>query len=395
MGGDGDDVMPSSSLPARFGTSSLHPSPQKIATWTPSTRRATDRPPAAAPAKASTIQPSTSSGSFAPTQPSRESGRFATAAQELAASSKRAASFYGLSALSESQSSSGYIPRQSGGSDPGQQPSFPPASTATSSSSPRTSPTQVALQAAIADENRAEFNGITHNVVSFLPKTGRGRSAVIERPYPLSQAVLKRLTVSKSELQMLEKFKSLLSHANEAPALIPILELSSQPVSAQQEKYTVDIISQHIVSGREITSKIGQNQPRPQEAQLKRWLYRLLEALALLHRNKILHGGIKPKNILIGPSDDVSLVDAAAATLDPSLLPSDVNAAASLSLYRPPDWINPPQPEKVDIWGVGMVFFQLIAQSNIEKVRFFLLSKSRFFAFLRFIYTFYDCRNML
>lgn len=178
--------------------------------------------------------------------------------------------------------------------------------------------------------------------------------------------------MSKSELDTLRRLKSVIgAGVAEPPGLLPTAALLETPVPNSADRFIVDVLTKWAEGGREIGTKMGSILQKPQESQLKRWFYRVLEALAFIHRNKLYHGGIKPKNLIISQNEEEAfLVDAITGSLDPSALPlMDTQGISALGLYRPPDWINAPQPDKVDIWATGMIFFQIVSNTNIERVR--------------------------
>jgi serine/threonine protein kinase len=204
--------------------------------------------------------------------------------------------------------------------------------------------------------------------VKRLPLTGRGHAAIVER-FDRSQYILKRVLVTKSELDSIKRLRQLQSPGVDIGVLQPTVALNEAGLTDANERQFVDLMIQYIPGVKEITSRVGSNVNKTAESNLKRWLYRVLESLAFLHRNKIQHNGIKPSNVVVEQNDEIHVLDPIWGSLDPSVLPLDAHGVSSLGLYRPPDWINAPQPDKVDIWAVGMLFFQLIAPTNIEKVR--------------------------
>lgn len=95
-------------------------------------------------------------------------------------------------------------------------------------------------------------------------------------------------------------------------------------------------------------------QPTPE--QLRTWTWQLLQAVAYLHHRGVIHGDIKPSNILVMDLSTVQLTDLSLATLDGW----SHRFTACTFICRPPeawgrhDWTN-----KVDIWALGVSLYYL------------------------------------
>uniref|UniRef100_A0A0C3U6N5 Protein kinase domain-containing protein n=1 Tax=Guillardia theta (strain CCMP2712) TaxID=905079 RepID=A0A0C3U6N5_GUITC len=103
----------------------------------------------------------------------------------------------------------------------------------------------------------------------------------------------------------------------------------------------------------------GRRQYLP-EARIKSYMYQLIKAMDHMHRNGIFHRDIKPENILI--SDDVlKLADFGSCRGIYSKQP--YTEYISTRWYRAPECLltDGYYNYKMDLWGVGCVFFEIIS----------------------------------
>ncbi len=97
-------------------------------------------------------------------------------------------------------------------------------------------------------------------------------------------------------------------------------------------------------------------------SQIKCIMHQLLEALAYLHANGIMHRDIKGANILMNNKGEVKLADfGLGRQLDPRPVPHYTNRVVTL-WYRAPELLLGANQygTAIDIWSVGCFFFELL-----------------------------------
>ena len=92
---------------------------------------------------------------------------------------------------------------------------------------------------------------------------------------------------------------------------------------------------------------------------IKKYIIQTIEIIKYLHSLKIIYRDIKPENILLDKNDNVKLCDYGWATY--------FTPGKFLTVYcGTPEYVSPemlkkyPYNEKVDIWGIGVLIFELV-----------------------------------
>ena len=94
---------------------------------------------------------------------------------------------------------------------------------------------------------------------------------------------------------------------------------------------------------------------------IRKWLCQLLIGLSEIHSNKIIHRDIKPSNIFINSDFNLVIGDFGSAVVTSKPLNSFVGSA----LYLAPEVVkDQPYTKAIDIWGVGLVLFELMHREN-------------------------------
>jgi len=111
--------------------------------------------------------------------------------------------------------------------------------------------------------------------------------------------------------------------------------------------------------------------------QVKRFMYQILEGLAFIHANDILHRDIKPNNVMCKLPEGGSLDDAELKIIDFGLARSFGITVASISSnvvslwYRCPELIMGSQKytTAVDVWSAGCIFYYLLTREPLFPVK--------------------------
>lgn len=100
---------------------------------------------------------------------------------------------------------------------------------------------------------------------------------------------------------------------------------------------------------------IFNNQDTPGDNTLKSWLHQILQGLAFLHCNNIIHLDIKPSNILLFKDGSVKITD-----FSYSRFGGNVEGSLGTNCYKSPEVLNGENiGEKSDIWSLGNTFYYL------------------------------------
>ena len=105
------------------------------------------------------------------------------------------------------------------------------------------------------------------------------------------------------------------------------------------------------------------------EERIGRWLNGLLAGLETVHTSNLIHGDIKPLNIIIDRHDKAVLIDFGASAIYRS---TDATQARHLSPnYAAPEQISGSHDldHRVDLYSLGAVFYEAITGDKLTKVR--------------------------
>ncbi|GAB6019148.1 hypothetical protein CHUAL_000767 [Chamberlinius hualienensis] len=102
-----------------------------------------------------------------------------------------------------------------------------------------------------------------------------------------------------------------------------------------------------------------QTYKRLDDKRVAKIIYQLADALKYCHQKKVIHRDIKPENILIGPTGDIKVADFGWSVHAPSS--SRRNTLCGTLDYLPPEMVEgKPHDEKVDLWNVGVLCYELL-----------------------------------
>lgn len=95
----------------------------------------------------------------------------------------------------------------------------------------------------------------------------------------------------------------------------------------------------------------------PTEEQIKKWSYHLIQAIACLHKQDIIHGDIKASNLLLYKTDTIKLSDFTLSTK----VGWNNSYEVCTCTHRPLEvWLNRSWDKSVDIWALGCTLFEIV-----------------------------------
>jgi serine/threonine protein kinase len=104
----------------------------------------------------------------------------------------------------------------------------------------------------------------------------------------------------------------------------------------------------------------SKDRPRVPPRLLRSWCYSLAQAVACLHREKIIHADIKGNNVLLFPDNVVRLGDFTLSVKAWSAEQEIFNHRVCTYSHRPPEcWWNQGWSFPLDIWSLACTFFEI------------------------------------
>jgi serine/threonine protein kinase len=109
-----------------------------------------------------------------------------------------------------------------------------------------------------------------------------------------------------------------------------------------------------------------QHQDNKQE--LRKILVDILKLLKILHGENIIHGDIKPDNVLINAKGAVSIIDFGHSLSN--IIIDDTSYLTQNLCYRAPELLgkNTPITHKIDIWSLGCTYYELLTDKILFDV---------------------------
>lgn len=95
-----------------------------------------------------------------------------------------------------------------------------------------------------------------------------------------------------------------------------------------------------------------------------RFFYRVLQGLNFLHQNGIIHRDLKPENILISKDFKPKITDFGTSTQKHFNQKMLKTFCGTYEYMAPEIFMRTHQTEKVDIWSLGVLIFEVIHQDN-------------------------------
>ena len=105
------------------------------------------------------------------------------------------------------------------------------------------------------------------------------------------------------------------------------------------------------------------------EDQKKTWMLDVCEALLFLRKENIVHGDVKPSNILVYDNDKIKLGDFGCSVLVSSNTVTSVTMTCGTIIYNSPETLDRNEmSHKSDIWSLGCMFYELILGKKLISV---------------------------
>jgi len=148
----------------------------------------------------------------------------------------------------------------------------------------------------------------------------------------------------------------------ELRALGQLHHLNIAPVRGLGECESCHYLATHLVAGRSLAQVVGEDSPLPAERALSIAI-QVAVALDYAHKQRLVHGGIKPTNIILGEGDRAVLVDFALARLaDDAVRRSAGGVVLGEPQHLAPELLaGQPASHAADRYAFAVVLFTLLA----------------------------------
>lgn len=153
----------------------------------------------------------------------------------------------------------------------------------------------------------------------------------------------------------------------EHPGIVPVYDAGRGPDG--QPFYTM-----RLVQGRALTDLLAEG-AQDGRRRLLRTVLQAVQAVAFAHDRGVVHGDLKPANVMVGPFGETQVVDWGLARVDPSrLAPEDDGRATMIEAPPPagavagtPAYMSPqqaagqPAAPTDDVWALGAILHEVVA----------------------------------
>jgi serine/threonine protein kinase len=139
------------------------------------------------------------------------------------------------------------------------------------------------------------------------------------------------------------------------PGVIPILDVGID--ERRRLYYTMPLIE-----GRDLKVMFDQAHAEPQGRSLTRALFALVkvcEVVSYAHSREVIHGDLKPANVLLGRFGEIYVLDWGLATLDSESLPEGV--VSGTPSYMAPERAEGRVSLQSDVYSLGAMLYRLLA----------------------------------
>ncbi len=194
---------------------------------------------------------------------------------------------------------------------------------------------------------------------------GEGAMGVVYRGFdPDIRRIVALKTIRKQMGEGADAAQSAARFRNEAQAAGRLLHPGIVGVYDFGESDTyggrVAYIAMEYVEGHTLSQYLSQK-VRFSEADVASLATQLLDALAHAHENGVWHRDIKPSNVIMTKAGRIKIADFGIARTDTSAL-TMANSVLGTPMYMAPEqFMGRPIDHRVDVYGAGVVLYQLVA----------------------------------
>lgn len=140
------------------------------------------------------------------------------------------------------------------------------------------------------------------------------------------------------------------------PGIVGVYDFGESDTPAGRMAY----IAMEFVEGHTLSQYLAQKVRFP-EADVASLAVQLLEALAHAHEHGVWHRDVKPSNVIMTKAGRIKIADFGIARTDTSAL-TMANSVLGTPMYMAPEqFMGRPIDHRVDVYGAGVVLYQLIA----------------------------------
>jgi serine/threonine protein kinase len=119
-------------------------------------------------------------------------------------------------------------------------------------------------------------------------------------------------------------------------------------------------IAMEFIEGEDLLTKIN-NQKEFTSIHILYIIKQVLEALRYAHSRKVIHGDIKPQNIMITPGGEVKIVDFGLSSIRKQYVKEESGPLFGTTLYISPEQIRRKEiDERADIYSIGITMYHLV-----------------------------------
>ena len=201
--------------------------------------------------------------------------------------------------------------------------------------------------------------------ITYLAKDSLDRTVVIKECFPSSMCCRRQRSVRVRSESMQEDFKSIVKcFGQEARALAKLAHPNIVGVHQVFEDNQTAYMALDFVKGQDLLDLIEYEPDRLSPDEIRRLLIELLDAVAYIHDQGVLHRDISPDNILIDDENQPVLIDFGAAREEVTRRTRMVTQQATVKDgYSPQEFYiaGAAQTPASDLYALAATFYHLIA----------------------------------